>query len=1536
MQIYWYRNDTKRHGKHVRRVMNPQTRKTVFTVVMLFLLHVVYVLWRTSVWNKGEHKPPRVKVGNNSNTQVLHMIEGHIGNTLGNVHAEKGISSATLISTRISPRKNEKTRDKETSMATYDFVAVCAATRSRSGWTALDASDPVRILLPSLARTTTPGDNVRVFLGANIDDVFWGGGRAQELTRHARTAWSLDVALRQYAHAPNHIPFNALMRDAFDAGAEFLVRVNDDTEFVTPGWVRLGVDALAAFEPPNVGVVGPVCREGNTHILTHDMVHRKHLTIFDTYYPSEFSNWYVDDWISRVYGAARTRRHEGWVVKHRLTPMRYRPEERERAQLEVLVGTGVQRVAQKLAKTQDSVVKYAIFTACDSSVCEMYQRNINTLRCYAKRHADYELAIFSEKDTHVQGGCTAKLMKFRRHCMLANFLESRQDIAAVLFLDSDSAVLDFNKRFEQFAVKDLNFEIRFHNGEIACSPTIAKNTAYTRQFFKEWGAMHNFPLNEDNGALHQLILTRLENKDECFKQSKNYDEFRRCFVRVVNERNCDDDFWNNYATVAFPLKTFSYDGWLTKYRYSDRTFIHHAMKNPPIAGNNEGRLMPDVLQHNCNLIKSNDDYYISVQEQEKILQTQLIAAERHNWVKGGMTMDSCLNKHIHSDVRVRELTQPAHTPQLIDKSTLKYNNKTPEEITRLHHDTAADLTLRIIVLTMNRVWSLRRLFKSLQHAEYDGNVAHLDIWIDVQENLVPNSKALEVCKELVWNAGVKTIHVHSEPHGLRGQWFKTYSMSVAENEKKRRSEVVVLFEDDVEVSPLYWTWLKTVHKKYAQTSEIAGFSLGRLNLCSGFCPPLNGGPAVENSVFLHPIVGTTGFSPTVKHWDAFTQWALEFEKHEHLVKPYVDGIVQTSWYKSFERSQRCPGRQCFWEMLHIYYGTTHSDKYTMYAKWSDGCGLGINHQEKGLHYEQALGKDTCIMNDIAKIQSLQLEWNPPVVDVHGVLTASPQSPDAPNYIFRARAIFESCVRRNADIQKQFIIVMMVNRAFTPFVRSWLCNTAHMHDVHARLLLIFTDDSLHEIPTTFNITKVYVHGEALATADSDYDTYGYWKLVQKRVHIIAKIVEQGIPLLLCEPDAVWLQNPLADSNLRSDVDFVGYSDAGIVPGFGFLLVKSSRACTLIMTKLCSLFDGFMQIGLGKKDVDKFTPKIREQDLLQQILKSNEANATFRMLSAHKYVNGQWYSDVDLRARVQKANGAVVINNNYIIGNGKKIDRAKAWNHWFVHENAQNICKNNNTLSAQSRKLQSMEKMSLHNHKIFGHVHIAKTSGTTLNGNLSMLFERVCGHKGYSYDSFQANQRRSKEYKDSFGIMHQGYNRLRVHSDIMEEIGYEDCDWISHEIEWSFWKKFITWRFPLQLHVPCRDPVDHLMSQCNHARIKFNCSGNLHAEIQKCIFATIRFSNELLSMGNNIEVKCFDWKAGTDGRYVNFMKTRLQEKKMQTGYNFIPTNQKRAFTTECVWNNKKVKKNIAEYLINNYDYYAFCNKCTHTKDDLFYKH
>ena len=90
-------------------------------------------------------------------------------------------------------------------------------------------------------------------------------------------------------------------------------------------------------------------------------------------------------------------------------------------------------------------------------------------------------------------------------------------------------------------------------------------------------------------------------------------------------------------------------------------------------------------------------------------------------------------------------------------------------------------------------------------------------------------------------------------------------------------------------------------------------------------------------------------------------------------------------------------------------------------------------------------------------------------------------------------------------------------------------------------------------------------------------------------------------------------------------------------------------------------------------------------------------------------------------------------------------------------------------------------------------MAKTAGTEINAALSLKCERVCGHKGYSYDATQTNER-WKNWKssrsganlhttyqagDAYSRLDSQYSRARVPFEVMTEIGFDDCDYISLE-------------------------------------------------------------------------------------------------------------------------------------------------------------
>ena len=241
-------------------------------------------------------------------------------------------------------------------------------------------------------------------------------------------------------------------------------------------------------------------------------------------------------------------------------------------------------------------------------------------------------------------------------------------------------------------------------------------------------------------------------------------------------------------------------------------------------------------------------------------------------------------------------------------------------------------------------------------------------------------------------------------------------------------------------------------------------------------------------------------------------------------------------------------------------------------------------------------------------------------------------------------------------------------------------------------------------------------------------------------------------------------------------------------------------------------------------------------------------------------------------------------------------------------------------------------------LFGHVHMAKTGGTSLNGILANRFERVCGHKGWSYDAYQSNERAKEKAENGETIFLNGvWNRDRVHWDEMDETGYEDCDYISNEITPKWWiDKFGDAKFyntEMELHVPCRDPIDHLMSQCNFRRLKIDCKAesdeDFYESIEECFAYLGRYSN---SLKKHFDVKCFDFRQQFT-TYVDIMAMKLEERRfISKPYIKRETNRQRNKDKECIWKHPHLVEKVRAYLLKNVDYYQFCDECMGSENDL----
>jgi hypothetical protein len=93
------------------------------------------------------------------------------------------------------------------------------------------------------------------------------------------------------------VMWNKLFQIAYDDNCDYFFQCGDDIEFKTKGWINDCIDVLKNSN--NIGLVGPI--NNNPRLLTQSFVSRKHMELFEYYFPPEIINWFCDDWINEVY-----------------------------------------------------------------------------------------------------------------------------------------------------------------------------------------------------------------------------------------------------------------------------------------------------------------------------------------------------------------------------------------------------------------------------------------------------------------------------------------------------------------------------------------------------------------------------------------------------------------------------------------------------------------------------------------------------------------------------------------------------------------------------------------------------------------------------------------------------------------------------------------------------------------------------------------------------------------------------------------------------------------------------------------------------------------------------------------------------------------------------------------------------------------------------------------------------------------------------------------------------------------------------------
>ncbi|MDD3945495.1 MAG: hypothetical protein PHS38_12385 [Bacteroidales bacterium] len=166
----------------------------------------------------------------------------------------------------------------------------------------------------------------------------------------------------------------------------------------------------------------------------------------------------------------------------------------------------------------------------------------------------------------------------------------------------------------------------------------------------------------------------------------------------------------------------------------------------------------------------------------------------------------------------------------------------------------------IVVVGYNRLKSITRLLNSLVLAEYPSINIPLLISIDCSGN----QKLYDYVKSFEWPYGPKYVNIQETRIGLKNHIYQCGDLT-------RFFRAIILLEDDIVVSPVFYSYVLQTLDKYANEPRIAEISLYK-NEQNGYV----GLPFVNeqngNDVFLMQDVSTWGECWTAAMWNSFKEW----------------------------------------------------------------------------------------------------------------------------------------------------------------------------------------------------------------------------------------------------------------------------------------------------------------------------------------------------------------------------------------------------------------------------------------------------------------------------------------------------------------------------------------------------------------------------------------------------------------------------------------------------------------------------------------
>lgn len=257
-------------------------------------------------------------------------------------------------------------------------------------------------------------------------------------------------------------------------------------------------------------------------------------------------------------------------------------------------------------------------------------------------------------------------------------------------------------------------------------------------------------------------------------------------------------------------------------------------------------------------------------------------------------------------------------------------------------------------------------------------------------------------------------------------------------------------------------------------------------------------------------------------------------------------------------------------------------------------------------------------------------------------------------------VLDPIVDLSRKYPNSWIFLQLLNAAYVDLTFNWICNifsVKNLESVLSTTYFLATDRKSFESISRLGFHAIYF--DINATMESlDYGSEQYYELMLTRTMLVNELLKKKVNLALIESDAYWTTSEVIEHINSIDADIISADNSVSQPSGGFLFFRPTESTLLFWGNITEQHQLLVSKGRSPNDLNNWGDEMKLLQKLWWKRIKDKDKIKLHLLNRDRFVSGEFYK--------HKKGSPFVIQNNWIDGNARKIERAKSVGHWLLDE------------------------------------------------------------------------------------------------------------------------------------------------------------------------------------------------------------------------------------------------------------------------------